>query len=283
MKPLPGYVLPLSLVIATGALAASLAGLLWEGLYAREHASLAAQAVGQDIVTLSVAVPMLVIASLAAARGSARARLISLGLYAYFLYTYFQYTVLTVYNTLFLLYVLTYSGALVLLITVVVSVPLAGLTGLFRPMPFRRALGLFLICAGTLLGLLWLGLIVPSLVAGTRPALLEDQVSQSLVVQSMDLGLLIPAAVIGGISVLRDKPLGYLLAAIVLTKVVTLGTAIVSMIVIMTLRGVPVSAVQVILFVSLDALGLYFAVRFFLSVHPAGAAEPRPQDAGHQL
>jgi hypothetical protein len=78
-------------------------GLLDRNLYALERASLAAQATGQDIVTLCIVVPLLIAASLGAAKGSVRARLAQGGLLAYFVYTYFQYTALTVYNSLFLL------------------------------------------------------------------------------------------------------------------------------------------------------------------------------------
>jgi len=268
MRPLPSYALPLAMLVAAGGAAASLTGLLWDGLYALERPSLAAQAVGQDAVTLCFAVPLLIAASIAAARGSARAQLASVGLLAYFVYTYFQYTALTVYNSLFLLYVLTYSSALILLITAIAAIDLGSLKEFFPSIPFRRSLGIFLTVAGAALGMLWLGLIVPPLVTGTRPALLEDQVSQSLVVQSMDLGLLIPAAVIGGGALLRDRSIGYLLAAIVLTKIVTVGAAIIAMIIVMTLRGFPVPLEQVVLFSLLVALGVFFATRFFLEMHP---------------
>jgi hypothetical protein len=273
VKPLPTYALPLSLAIALGGAAASMVGLLDRHLYALERASLAAQATGQDIVTLCIVVPLLIAASLGAAKGSMRARLALGGLLAYFVYTYFQYTALTVYNSLFLLYVLVYSGALILLIVLIGSIELVSLSNYVPVMPFRRALGIFLTVAGVALGLLWLSMIVPPLIAGARPVILEDQVSQSLVVQSMDLGLLIPAAVIGGVSLLRNRPVGYLLAALVLTKIVTLGTAIIAMMIVMTARGVPVSEAQAILFTTVDGLGIYFAVRFFLAIHPQGTGE----------
>jgi len=268
MRPLPSYALPLAILVAAGGASASLTGLLWEGLYALERPSLAAQAVGQDAVTLCIAVPLLIAASIAAARGSSRARLASAGLQAYFVYTYFQYAALTVFNGLFLLYVLTYSGALILLVTALTAIDLSSLKMFFPPLPFRRPLGIFLTAAGAALGMLWLGLIIPPLIAGTRPALLEDQVSQSLVVQAMDLGLLVPAAVLGGGALLRDRSIGYLLAAIVLTKIVTLGAAIIAMIIVMALRGIDVPLVQVVLFSLLDGLGIYFAAPFFLAMRP---------------
>ena len=271
MKPLPSYAPILSLVVALGGAVSSVGGLWWEEVYARERASLAAQAIGQDVVTLALAVPALVASTLLARRASLRARLVWLGLLAYFVYAYFQYTVLTVYNGLFLVYVVTYSVALILLMAGIGSLDLLRIKELVPSLPGRTSIGGFLIAAGVLVGGLWLGLIVPALLSGARPALLEDQVSQSLVVQAMDLGLVVPAAVIGGVTLLRNRPLGYLLAAILLTKIVTLGCAVLSMIIVMNTRGVPVAPLQIVLFSVLVLVGLGFAVQFFRAVPGAPA------------
>src|SRR5215204_5282290 len=61
-------------------------GLFIESLY-RDPSSLVAQAMGQDVVTLVVALPALVISTFLASRGSARGRLVWLGVLGYVVYT----------------------------------------------------------------------------------------------------------------------------------------------------------------------------------------------------
>ena len=51
----------------------------------------AAQAVGQDLITLVVALPTLVISAILALRGSRRAHLVWLGVLVYLVYTYLTY------------------------------------------------------------------------------------------------------------------------------------------------------------------------------------------------
>ncbi len=61
-------------------------GLFVEGLY-RDPPSLVSQAIGQDLVTLVVALPALVIGAILASRGSERGRLVWLGVLGYVVYT----------------------------------------------------------------------------------------------------------------------------------------------------------------------------------------------------
>ena len=58
------------------------------GLYGDESISMAAQAIGQDMVTLAVAIPLLVIATLLVRNGSVRGLVLRAGILLYFTYTY---------------------------------------------------------------------------------------------------------------------------------------------------------------------------------------------------
>src|SRR5262249_49874250 len=58
------------------------------GLYTHESVSGAAQAIGQDYVTLTVAIPLLLIATVFAARGALRGKILQTGALWYFAYTY---------------------------------------------------------------------------------------------------------------------------------------------------------------------------------------------------
>ena len=90
-----------TLVLAT---VASAVGLFVPDFY-RDAAVLVPQARGQDMLTLVLAVPALVVALYYARRGSLRAYVVWLGVTGYLLYTYASYSFLTAFNRLYLVYV----------------------------------------------------------------------------------------------------------------------------------------------------------------------------------
>src|ERR1041385_2890770 len=57
------------------------------GLYKYDSVSMASQGVSQDVVTLLVGIPMLIVASVLTVKGSLRGRLMLTGTLGYFLYT----------------------------------------------------------------------------------------------------------------------------------------------------------------------------------------------------
>src|ERR1700730_3302705 len=95
----------LSLALVPFAALAAGTGLLAPGFY-REAPTWASQARGQDLVTLVVGVPLLVVGLIGARRGSVRCLLLWLGAVGYIAYAYVPYAFATHFNPLFLVYVL---------------------------------------------------------------------------------------------------------------------------------------------------------------------------------
>jgi hypothetical protein len=62
------------------------------------------------------------------------------------------------------------------------------------------------------------------------------------------LGLIVPLCVLGGTLLLRHSPWGYLLASVGLLKFLTMGVAVSLMGLNMVRVGVPVSAVELVVF-----------------------------------
>src|ERR1700704_2829435 len=89
------------------ALAAGI-GLMMPGFY-REAPTWTSQARGQDLVTLVVGVPLLVVGLIGARRGSVRCLLLWLGAVGYMAYAYATYAFATHFNSLFLVYILNFS------------------------------------------------------------------------------------------------------------------------------------------------------------------------------
>jgi hypothetical protein len=243
------------------------------GLYFYDTVSGAAQMRGNDLVTILVAVPLLLGSFTLAMRGSLRGRLILTGTLGYTLYTYASMVFGTAYNALFLVYVALFGLSLFGFILSLDSFDVAALPRHFSPrLPWRGIAGLFFATGGFLL-LAWLGRIVPPLLAGETPPL--ENVT-SLFIQGLDLGVIVPAAFVTGVLVLRRKPWGFLLAAVMVMKFLTLGLAVSMMGVTMALAGVKVGPIELGVFPLLTLVNAVFAGLLLKHTH-AGSEAPAPR------
>jgi hypothetical protein len=121
----------------------------------------------------------------------------------------------------------------------------------------RKWIAGLLFFVGGFLALAWLGRVLPPTFQGQTP-LLEN--ATTMVIQAMDLGLVLPLAVLGGILLLRRSAWGYLLASVALIKGMTMGIAVSAMGVNMALQGVPDSLGILIPFMVITLLNLVMAV-----------------------
>ena len=101
-----------SMVIGILAVFATASGLFWKGLYKHDTVSGVAQMMGQDLITLIVVVPLLLVTVYLISRASLRGYLMWMGTIFYFLYSYASISFLTSYNQLFLVYVALFSVSL---------------------------------------------------------------------------------------------------------------------------------------------------------------------------
>jgi len=262
----------LSLAAAALVLTAAATGVFYEAIYKDENLSFATQAVAQDFVTALVAVPLFLLCLLWAARGSLRARLGWLGILFYFVYTYLMYAVATVFNPLFLVYTAAYSLALIALILGLTRLDLGQVKAIFGERTPRRTVGIYCIVMGSALGLIWVKVIIEAMISRGTSFLFQQQTSQSLVIQAMDLGLVVPLGVIGGVLLLRRRPAGYLLASVLMMKVVTLLTAVWAMAILMLVRDVGGEPQAVVIIGIVDLIGIALAAWFFASAKSGKAA-----------
>jgi hypothetical protein len=228
-----------------------------QGLYFYDTVSSAAQMQGNDLITLVVGLPLLAFSAVWAWRSSLRGHLILTGTLGFFLYTYMSMSTLTSYNNLFLVYVALFILSLYAFILAMMSFDLAALPEHFSDkLPRGWIAGLMLVVAA-FLGLAWLERILMPLIQGDTPAL---ENTTTLVIQFMDLALIAPAAVLGGVLLLRKSAWGYLLASVMLTKGVTMGLGVSAMGINMALRGVPDSLAILLPFLAITTANLVMTV-----------------------
>ncbi len=243
------------------------------GLYYYDTVSSAAQERGNDIVTLLVGLPLLVIASWLAFHGSLRGQLLLTGTLGFFLYTYMSMSMLTSFNALFLVYVLLFALSLYAFTLSLMSFDLDTLSQHFSDQLPRRWIAGLLFAVAAFLSFAWLGRIAQPLL---QNQIAELQNATTMVIQAMDLALVVPLAIIAGILLLRRSAWGYLLASVFVMKAITLGLAVSVMAINMSLAGVPDSLGIMIPFLVITVVNLVIAVLLLRNITSENVPMRRP-------
>jgi len=215
-----------------------------KGLYYNDSISMASQFRAQDIVTLIIGLPILIVSFILFNRNSLKGKLLLTGTIGYFLYTYVSYSFLAAYNKLFLIYVALMSLSLFCFIINFTSSELKDIKTHFSPKFPRKYIAISSVIMGIFICFLWLSMIISSI--NKVPHVLEHYTT--LVIQALDLGFIVPLSILSGILLLLNKSLGYLLSPVIIIKGVTLLLAITMMAIFQVISGVNVSIIELIMF-----------------------------------
>ncbi|MBT2697383.1 hypothetical protein J7E79_08155 [Bacillus sp. ISL-40] len=226
-----------------------------KGLYKHDSVSMAAQAIAQDYVTLFFGVPLLVFSLYLSRKGLLKGHLLLTGTLGYFLYTYASYSFLSMYNSMFLVYVILMAASFFAFTLAMMSFEIAKLPLSFKEKLPVKIIGGFLLFASFVFGMMWLGKIVKPLMNHTPTEGIEHYTT--LVIQALDLGFVVPVGIISGILLIKRKPFGYLLASVIIIKDITLLTALSAMIFLQIQAGVEVSSAVVVLILLLNIVVIY--------------------------
>ncbi len=227
------------------------------GLYSYDTVSSASQMQANDLVTLVLGLPLLLVATWLTFRGSLKGHLLLAGTIGFFLYTYMSMAMNTAFNMLFPVYVALFSLSLFAFILTMLTFDLADLPRHFSPRLPRGWIAGLMLAAGSFLLLAWLGgRVLPPILNNTVPPL---ENTTTLVIQAMDLGLIVPLAFLSGILLLRRSAWGYLLASVAVMKLLTMGVAVSAMGINMALNGYPDSPVILVIFITLTLVNLVLA------------------------
>ena len=245
-------------------------GVFISGLY-RDTPYFVAQAVGQDLISLVVVLPTLIVTAFLASRGSPRARLVWLGGLVYLVYTYVVAAFDVSFNSLFLVYVALLGCSLYALIGGLVTANMAGIKASFSEKTPAKAVSIYLAVLAVLFYFMWLSEIVPALMAGKIPQSIQDNGTPTNAVHVLDMAWVLPSFGITAVSLWRKQALGYTLAGAILSYGVLLVLAILSMVVFMIREGHPVVVPQVVIFGALFVISLGMLIWYMkgLKLSPA--------------
>lgn len=216
------------------------------GLYSNDSMSVATQGIAQDKVTLALGIPLLIISLSLTLKGSLKGKLLLTGTLGYFLYTYISYVFLWMYNPMFIVYVVLMSACFFAFTLSMMSVDINNISSAFSKKLPVKFLGGFQIFFAVALCLLWMGKIIPTITNHTVPVGLEHYTT--LVIQGLDLGFIVPIALLSGVLLIKRKPFGYFLSSVVIMKGFTMGAALSAMIVGQYLAGISMGIIEMIMF-----------------------------------
>jgi hypothetical protein len=237
-----------------------------QGLYHFDSLLIGSGYKGQDTVILVLALPMLALSFWLYRRDSLKGALLLTGVLSYFLYYGASMAVGAAYNPLFLVYLALFSASLFAFVLAFTSIDQRTLAEQVAPDLPRRGLAAFLFVVGVVLIVVWFGLsLLPAMLQGKAPAELASYTT--LMTHVLDLGIMMPVAILAGVLLLRRAPLGYLLTSIMLIFSWLIGVTIAASTAAQWLAGYPYTTAQIIgmvtPFIVLALVGLWLTRVFF--------------------
>jgi hypothetical protein len=185
-------------------------GLVFPGEY-RDPDWIRATWFGNDWVSLAVAFPLLTYSFTTAGRRSVRGLLLWLGTLGYAAYNYAFYVFGAALNVFFPLYVALLLTAGTALVVALARLDAVALSRSFAPTTRARAAGACLTIVGCGLAAVWMGLWAAYAFAA-RPTPVTPEAFK--LVAALDLTIIAPLLISGGVLLYRRRPWGYVLAPI---------------------------------------------------------------------
>jgi hypothetical protein len=195
-----------------------------EGLYEHDTVFAAANNTAMGIVALTLGVPPLLACLVLYRRGSTGAGMALIGVVSSFPYAYASMATITAFNGMFLTYTAIFGASFFALIALFRTIDLDALPGGVARLP-RVGPAAVMLVAGILTAAVWLLPVVEALAGGGVPATTEGY--STAVTFAVDLAIIVPATLLGGVLILRRVALGYLTTFSLLGIVVFLGPTII--------------------------------------------------------
>ncbi len=253
----------ISLVIAVLTAVAAYCGAFVQSTYAKESISWAAQGTGQDLITLFLVVPLLIISAYFLNKGSLKALLVWLGALIYIEYSYVLYSFFIHFGWTFLLYVTILGLSFYTIIGSLYPLDLKALKESFSFNGRTKIVSGFLMVSGIMFIFLWLSDIIPAVSSGTVPKGVAELGFLVNPVHVLDLAFFLPGLIITSVLLWKKDILGAFFAVPMMIFQVLMGTAIVSMIIMQNAKGVsePLTAAYIMLVLVL--IGIWLTILSF--------------------
>jgi hypothetical protein len=237
-----------------------------DGVYAYNAQRVVSEGVGWDIFTLFVAVPVMLAAAGIVAGGSFRGRLFALGLFGYFFYQYLEYAMTWAFGPLFPMFILIFGASFVGLVWLGASVAGDRIADGFGEDFPGRPFAVVSVLMAVLLVVMWTGRIAAGLAGDLETAGLHGETT--LVVQALDLGAVVPTALLISALAWRRTAIGYVLASVYVVTSIAMSAAIVAMLLSAGIVEGSFELPPILIFGAFLAVLLGLAVRMYRPTSP---------------
>ncbi|MGQ9629150.1 MAG: hypothetical protein ACUVXI_02400, partial [bacterium] len=249
-------ILSLSIPLAILTAIVSCAGIFIQNTYSKETISYAIQGIGQDIVNLFIIVPLLIISAVLAYRNNKTGLFLWSGSLFYLAYSYTLYAFALHFNNLFILYCLilglsVYSFLYFLLISVKNNIK-----EWFIEKYLRKTTSIFLFIIAGAFYCLWLSEIIPAIIKQQVPSSVIENGLLTNPVHVLDLAICLPALILTGIFLLKNKQIGLLLAPAMLIFCILMAIAIAAMVFVMKMKGLEVGILLTTIFGTITLISI---------------------------
>jgi len=209
----------------------------------------------QDLITLVLGVPFLLLAVWGVRKDRAWSFPLWIGVLAYELYIYGIYAIGGVYNVFFLGYVAIASLSMYIIIGLLSSVNSRWFQGFVSEKMPRCWMGGFFLLITVVIGAIWIGQVMNTISTGV--------VDSGHLIFVFDLMIVLPAFAITALKLFQKKPFGDLLAGMMLIKFDSLCIAITLGQFFRAMNAIEVEAGLLSIFISLGLIGLFFTGLYF--------------------
>jgi len=224
--------LPLCTVLAATGLQ-----IFWPAIYARESANSAAGCYATDILDLYLIVPILIVTTVLAMRGSVPALMIWAGTLMSLAYNFMIYTFEIHFNAMFLAYCAVLGLCIYGLIGVRQFLATDEVAKTYSVRVPRRLMAATFIFIALSAAVNELKEDVSSIMSGTIPAGINEAGQRTDPIHVLDLSFLLPAMVIAGVLLLRRKPLGFVFAPVLTTAMIMISVEVITIVAVLIRRG----------------------------------------------
>ena len=240
----------------------SYAGIFVESTYAKETAIYAAQGIGQDIVNLFFVVPILIITTVFAWRKSKLGLLIWSGAIFYLAYLYTIYCFGMHFNHLFIAYCLILGFSFYSLVYFLITSLKENVSGWFKGKVSTISTGIFLIVIAVLFYFIWLSEIIPAIMNNTTPKSITESGLLINPVHVLDIAICLPALILTGITLIKKKNIGFLLAPTMMIFCLFMAVAIAAMVIVMKSRGMEGDLNLTVIFGIITLISTLFLIQY---------------------
>ncbi len=209
----PACVLSVTVVVLAAVL--SMIGLLYPGVYRGNWGN--GTSLGNDLVTLVAAVPVLALAIIYAARGSVRARLLWLGALYYMVYNYAFYVFGMPVTRLYLPIIAAFALSGFAFVLGMGNLDVESISRRFSPQTPARLIAAYLFYVAVMVSFLWISQWVKFLLTGHVPDVNGSQYAYQ-VIAAVDLSFMVPLQISAAYLLWRRRPWGYVLGAVALVQ-----------------------------------------------------------------